>query len=66
LSSLQAATKNITTRSFAYSGGKNQLTDFSDDGDEIRNQIHKHFCFHSGKERRMPFFFVLGVEWMKA
>jgi len=70
LSFLKTATKNIKTISFAYSGRKNQLTDFSDDDDEIRDKIHKHFCFLPGKdyvfERRMPFFFVLGVEWMKA
>jgi hypothetical protein len=47
------------------------LTEFSDDDDdEIHDKIHKHFCFLPGKdyvfERRMPFFFVLGVEWMKA
>jgi len=37
---------------------------------EINDKIHKHICFLSGKdyvfERRIPFFFVLGVEWMKA
>ena len=41
-----------------------------DDDDDICDKIHKHFCFLSGKdyvfERRMPFFFVLGAEWMKA
>jgi hypothetical protein len=43
--------------------------DDDDDDDEICDKIHKHFYFLSGKdyvfERRMPFFFVFGVEWMK-
>jgi hypothetical protein len=48
------------------------LTEFSDDDDddELHDKIHKHFCFLPGKdyvfERRMPFFCVLGAEWMKA
>lgn len=60
MSSLQAAIKKYQDNKFCiFRGwGEGELIDCSDDVDEIHNQIHKYFCFLSGKdyvfERRMP------------
>jgi hypothetical protein len=59
LPSLKAATK-ISRQYVLHMQEKKQLTDASDDDDdEIRDKIHKHFCFLWGKdyvfERRKAF-----------